>query len=352
MEATMKRIIGKLAILALLASSGALALAQQAPQPKKTPEPDRAVIPLSNPAKPARVEASVMWGSITVKGYEGKDIIAEARVREKALLEGQGLFAPYAKSALEADELSKLAETAAKSAEAQAKAAEAQARVANEVQEKMTQQLEAQLAAAQQEPKKERSHEGMKLITAALTGLTVEENNNTVTVSTGSMRNAVDLTLQVPYSSSLSLRSMMGGRIVVENVSGEVEVNAANGDVTLRNVSGNAVVHTMSGDIEATIAKVSPDKPLSFSNMGGDIDITLPADTKADLRLKSQMGNIYSDFDVALKPAPQRVEETGKTELGKYRISFDKGIYGTINGGGQEISLTTFNGNIYLRRQK
>lgn len=350
----MKKIVGKFVILALLAASGALAVAQQTPNPaQKAPEPDRAVVPLSNPAKPARIEASVMWGSITVVGYEGKDVIAEARVSEKPLFEGPRLRGRYARSAFEADELSKLAETAAKSAETQAKAAEAQAKSA-ELQAKAAQEIQEKLAQeySEQSPKKERSHEGMKLITAALTGLTVEESNNTVTVSTASMRNAVDLTLRVPYSSSLSLRSMMGGKIVVENVSGEIEINAANGGVTLRNVSGNAVVHTMSGDIEATLAKVSPDKPLSFSNMNGDIDITLPADIKADVRMKSQMGSIYSDFDVALKPATQKVEETGKTDLGKYRISFDKGIYGTINGGGQEISLTTFNGSIYIRKQK
>jgi len=86
--------------------------------------------------------------------------------------------------------------------------------------------------------------------------------------------------------------------------------------------------------------------------MNGDIDITLPTDIKADVRLKSQMGNIYSDFDVALRPAPRKGEESEKTGFGKYRISFDKGIYGTINGGGQEISLTTFNGSIYIRKKK
>jgi DUF4097 and DUF4098 domain-containing protein YvlB len=109
----------------------------------------------------------------------------------------------------------------------------------------------------------------------------------------------------------------------------------------------------MNGDIEAMLSKVSADKPLSFSNMNGDIDITLPADIKANVKMKSQMGNIYSDFDIALKPTTQKVEASDlKGEKGQYRISFDKGILGTINGGGQEITLTTFNGDIFIRKRK
>ncbi len=172
-------------------------------------------------------------------------------------------------------------------------------------------------------------------------------------MQTDSWKYAVDLTIQVPYASSLELSSTAGGKIVVENVNGEIEINGGNGSVALRNVSGNAVVHTMNGDIEAVLAKVAADKPLSFSNMNGDVDITLPADIKANVRMKSQMGNIYSDFDIVLKPTAQKVEASDlKGEKGQYRISFDKGITGTINGGGQEITLTTFNGDIFIRKHK
>lgn len=318
----MKKTIGQLVILALLVSAGALAFAQQTTSAEKAPEPDRAVVPLSNPAKPATIKVTAMRGSITVRGYEGKEVIAEARIREKALVEGQGLL-----------------ETMGRSAEREVRLSEQYAAMAD-------------LMGRSQEDKKERSHEGMKLITAALTGLTVVEENNIVTVSTESMRNAIDLTVQVPYASSLSLRSSMGGTIAVENVSGEIEVNGGMGPVTLRNVSGSAVVHTMNGDIEAIFSKLAPDKPLSFSTMNGDIDVTLPADLKADLKMKSQMGNIFSDFDVSLKQTPQKIENAGGGAKGEYRISFDKSIYGTVNGGGQEITFNTFHGDIFLRKKK
>ena len=367
----MKKTIGQLIVASMLVALFAPAVAQEAPPappapakaappaqaPQKTPEPerlaqpDRAVVPLSNPAKPAKVEASVMRGSITVRGYEGKEVIAEARIREKAVGEKGTRWFEYDRPGATAELLSERMAGMKSRMKDQDKALAAQEKALAVLAAEP--EVFAYATPDQAREKKERNHEGMRLITAALTGLTVTEDENTVTVQTDSWKYAVDLTIQVPYASSLELSSTAGGKIVVENVSGEIEINAANGSVALRNVSGNAVVHTMNGDIEAALTKVAADKPLSFSNMNGDLDITLPADIKANVKMKSQMGNIYSDFDIVLKPPAQKVEASDlKGEKGQYRISFDKGITGTINGGGQEITLTTFNGDIFIRKHK
>src|SRR5579864_7438035 len=42
---------------------------------------DRVAVPLSDPARPAFIKAHLLNGGITVKGYEGKEVIVEARVR-------------------------------------------------------------------------------------------------------------------------------------------------------------------------------------------------------------------------------------------------------------------------------
>lgn len=328
----MKKTIGHLLILALLVLASGLAFAQQTTRAEKTPEPerlsqpDRAVVPLSNPAKPAKVEVSLMRGSITVKGYDGKEVIVEARIREKSLLEPE-----LAAVAMAGEKIKR-------------------SLIARPTAPMAT--LLGGFAESEEQEKKERSHEGMKLITSAMTGLSVEEDDNTVTINTESWKHAIDLTIQVPVSSSLELGTTNDGKIVVENVNGDIEVSGTNGSITLRNVAGSVVAHTVNGDVEVVFSRVAMDKPLSFSNMNGDIDITLPADIKANVRMKSQQGNIYSDFDVSLKTAPSKVEGAEKTEKGQFRISFDKGIYGTINGGGQEITLTTFNGDIFIRKKK
>jgi DUF4097 and DUF4098 domain-containing protein YvlB len=272
---------------------------------------DRAVVPLTDPAKPALIKADVLMGGITVKGYDGKEVIVEAKVRERSLTD-------------EDDEDQEAIEAI-------------QAVVAEEVKE---------------EKDKARKIAGMKKIGVVSTGLEVEESNNVVSISAESWKYAVDITIQVPRASSLELHSTNDGDIVVENVSGEIEVENVNGSNTLRNISGNAVVNTVNGDVTVTMTRVTPDKPMSFSSMNGDVDVTLPADIKANVKMKSQQGEIYSDFDIALKPVPQKAEEVSKSGKGKYRISFEKHIYGAINGGGPEYAFNTFNGDVFIRKGK
>src|SRR5690349_3952485 len=42
---------------------------------------DRVSVPLSDPARPAFIKAHLLNGGITVKGYEGKEVMVEARAR-------------------------------------------------------------------------------------------------------------------------------------------------------------------------------------------------------------------------------------------------------------------------------
>ena len=307
MNRTYRNILLGLALLVCLALLG---YAQDA----KT---DRAVVPLTDPAKPALIKADVLMGSITVKGYDGKEVIVEAKVRERSLTdeddEGEAAIRPV-------------------------------------------RPIEAVGAVGAKEDKDEKDKAakvaGMKKLGVVSTGLEVEESNNVVSISAESWKYAVDITIQVPRASSLELHLTNDGDIVVENVSGEIEVENVNGSNTLRNISGNAVVNTVNGDVTVTMTRVTPDKPMSFSSMNGDVDVTLPADIKANVKMKSQQGEIYSDFDITLKPVPQKAEEVSKSGKGKYRISFEKNIYGTINGGGPEYAFNTFNGDVFIRKGK
>lgn len=52
--------------------------------------PDRVVVPLSDPARPVMVRASVLNGGIVVKTHAGPEVIVEARLREKEDRRSQG----------------------------------------------------------------------------------------------------------------------------------------------------------------------------------------------------------------------------------------------------------------------
>jgi DUF4097 and DUF4098 domain-containing protein YvlB len=191
---------------------------------------------------------------------------------------------------------------------------------------------------------------GLKRLNISTTGLSVEEENNEVRVSTESYARAIDVTLTVPTHSSLKLRAVNDGDIMVTGVDGEMDVNDVNGSVTLSNVSGSAVAHALNGKVLVNFLHVNG-KPMAFSSLNGDIDVTFPADVKANLSIKSDRGDVFSDFDVQLQAtAPQQVVEDSRKEGGKYRVKIDKTVHGTINGGGPEYQFTNFQGSIYIRR--
>lgn len=252
--------------------------------------PDKVNVPLTDPSRPAMVHVSLMNGGITVTGYNGKEVMVEARSRGHE---------------------------------------------------------------SSRESHPDRKAEGMRRLDSRATGLSVEEQDNEVNIGVRSMNRTVDLVIQVPFNSSLKLRCLNDGNIQVDRVTGEVDADDLNGSVKLTNISGAVVAHSLNEDVVVTFDKVTPGKSMSFSTMNGDVDVTFPADTKARVKLKSDNGEIYSDFDVKQEanPASPKVSDTGRHD-GRFHVQFEKAMYGSINGGGPEMQFTTFNGKIYLRKKK
>ena len=193
--------------------------------------------------------------------------------------------------------------------------------------------------------------EGMKHIPMTSTGLNIEAENNQVRISTDAIQRTVDLTITVPVHTSLSLHTVNDGNISVSGVDGEFDINDVNGEVDLKNIGGSAVAHALNGHVVVTFNRIDPTKQMAFSSLNGDIDVTFPADLKANVSMRTDNGEVYSDFDVKLAPnAPQQTVEDERGKGGKYRVRVDKTVKGTINGGGQDIQFKNFNGNIYIRK--
>jgi len=191
---------------------------------------------------------------------------------------------------------------------------------------------------------------GPKRLAIATTGLNVEEENNEVNIGTDALMRTIDLVIQVPVHTSLHLRAINNGDIVVSGVDGELDVDDVNGSVTLNNIAGSAVAHALNGKLIASFTRVNQ-KPMAFSSLNGDIDVTFPADLKANVSLRSDNGDVFSDFDVNMTPqSSQPVVEDGRNHGGKYKVKIDKTVRGSINGGGPELQFTNFNGQIYIRK--
>lgn len=148
---------------------------------------------------------------------------------------------------------------------------------------------------------------GMHRIDSAGQSFKVEEDHNNVQIGAVRAGQSLNLLIQVPMNTSL-------------------EVETTNGSIAVTNVSGAISARTLNGNVTVSLDHPSPDKPMAFSTLNGKINVTLPADTKARLRLKATNGAIYSDFDV-------KVETDGAR---------------SINGGGPEYSFQTTSGTILI----
>jgi DUF4097 and DUF4098 domain-containing protein YvlB len=67
--------------------------------------------------------------------------------------------------------------------------------------------------------------------------------------------------------------------------------------VKLTDIAGGALVETMNGEIKAEVVALKEAKPLSFTSMNGEVALRLPADAKANIRLRTHNGAILTDFD-------------------------------------------------------
>jgi hypothetical protein len=178
----------------------------------------------------------------------------------------------------------------------------------------------------------------------------MEEENNVITISTGWSGRRESFLVMVPVKTALKLQTTNGRQITVEGVEGEMELSAGNGDISLTDISGSIVAHSMNGRITAKLKRVDEGKPMSFSAYNGRIDVTLPAATKANLKMQTKNGEVYSDFDVQMQPEAVVRDESGAKSDGRRRVRYESISVGKINGGGPDFTFKNYNGSIYIRK--
>jgi len=199
------------------------------------------------------------------------------------------------------------------------------------------------------EKEKEAAPPGMHRIDIPTGGFTVEEEDNVISVNAGTGSGG-SIIVTVPVDTSVRIRSTHGG-VSVDGVHGEVDAACTNGEVKLTNISGTVVAETTNGQITVSMDRVDASKPLSFSSTNGTIEVTLPADLKANLKMRSYNGAIYSDFDMKMTGGAQPVTTSPGGDQGKFKVKFDRTVNATINGGGVDASFSTFNGRIVIKKK-
>lgn len=181
-------------------------------------------------------------------------------------------------------------------------------------------------------------------------GYRITEEGNRVRVSSDGPHRSVNFEIEVPSRTNLKVSTVNDGEILIENIDGDIDVSNTNGGIALNNVAGSVNAGTTNGNVRATMTRVTAQREMAFTSLNGTVDVTLPSATRANLRLRSDNGDIYSDFDMQLAPGAAPTVQDSRSTNGRYRINRNKAIIGTINGGGPEFELRTFNSNVYVRK--
>ncbi len=266
---------------------------------------EQLVVPLSQPGKPFKLHVGLVNGSIKVVAYEGKDIIIDADT------DGDLRKKDKDRDRDKERELNRNNN-----------------RNANE------------------------STNGMKRI-APVGGLDVsaDEKNNNVTVNCESWKRPVNLVIKVPLSTAtLKLETVNSGDISVTGVNGEIELTNVNGAIYFKDISGSVIATTINGPITGNLKSIDPKAAMAFSTLNAKVDVTFPTSLKADMKLQSDRGEMFTDFDIEADKSQPKVNKTSQSGL--YRINIESWVYGKVNGGGPQVMMKTMNGNIYIRKAK
>lgn len=246
-------------------------------------------IPLSDPAKRGKLKAHLNYGSITVKGTARKDVLVRYNSEKD-----EDRHDRHDKGASE-------------------------------------------------------GREGLKRIGGGGLDLEGSENGNLVKVSSNSWNVKTNLEIEVPSGMDLNVSTYNDGDLMVSNIQGEVELTNYNGEITALNISGSVIATTYNGGIRVTFDKVTEGKPMSYTTYNGDVDVTFPATTKATFKMKTEQGDIYTGFEMNVTSSGPVKKEDAKS--GSYKLVIDEWKRGDINGGGPEITMKNYNGDIYVRKK-
>ncbi len=193
----------------------------------------------------------------------------------------------------------------------------------------------------------EETRGGLKRLVGVGGGLEITENNNNVEIESQGHNKGMNFEIEVPQNFDLELSGYNQGDIMIKNVNGEIVAESYNGGVTAEGISGSMIANTYNGAIKASFTAVKEDSPLSFSNYNREIDLTFPANVKLSPRIKTERGEVFTGFDIDLAPITSKTEKNDEGTV----IYVGSWINGKINGGGPELRIETYNGDVYIRKR-
>ena len=197
---------------------------------------------------------------------------------------------------------------------------------------------------------REEKSSGLRKISGNNLDLKIGERNNEAYIKSHNWNKSIILTLEVPEGIDISIRNSMGRKVEIKNLTGNINVESGVGSIDMSGISGLVNASTSAGQIKIDFDAIPEQKSMIINNHTGDVDLTFPSTFKADLKMKTSWGDIYSDLD--LETQPQKPEMIKDSEGEGFKYSIDNWTNAKLNGGGAEVTIKSQMGNIYLRKKE
>lgn len=188
--------------------------------------------------------------------------------------------------------------------------------------------------------------EGLQRIGNTSMGLTAEEQDNVVSIRAGGLL-PTNIAVTAPIRTSVRVNTVNGFDMTIADVIGDHELSNVNGGITANDIGGTVVANATNGAVKVSFSEVAPDRPMSFTTLNGFIDVTLPADTNAELSINTNRGEILTDFDVEVLPSQADVQRDDSG--GRFRVKVNQDVRARLGDGGPEYRFRTFNGDVVIR---
>jgi hypothetical protein len=167
-------------------------------------------------------------------------------------------------------------------------------------------------------------------------------------VKAGAISGGVDI---LGASGNVDINVVSGG-IRLENISGDVYLKAVSGNIEVARVKGSIQAETVSGRVR--LEDVSEARTVRAKSLSGGIVYNGTIDAKGRYTLESHSGNVRMTI-----PAASAFDFNANTFSGVIETDFPievsgkispRELRGVVGGGGADIKLSSFSGNIELRK--
>jgi hypothetical protein len=147
----------------------------------------------------------------------------------------------------------------------------------------------------------------------------------------------VEYHVHVPFRVLLAAVKTVNGSVLVHGVQGGGDLRSVNGDVQVTDSAGRFNAKTTNGNLSLQLRNIANGAaPMDIETVNGSVVLTLPSNTRANLKVQNMNGDFSSELPVSAATTP--------TNLGAFRAK--------LGTGGGEISVRTINGAIHLVRER